>query len=296
MDKIIIGTRGSNLALKQAEIVSNGIKKHFPNLNVEIKVIHSIGDKRLDISLKGRLAKGLFTEEIEKELIDGTIDMAVHSLKDLPIECTAGTTIGAYLKRANVSDVWIGKSSLANLPANSIIGTSSPRRSMQMNLLYPKHIYKEIRGNVETRIKKVEDGLYDGIIMAAAGIERLGLNQIIREYIPVKDLLPAPGQAAIAVHIREDDMKVYKYTAVLNDYKTEKEVTTERNILSSIGGGCSMPFGCYCTCDKASYNVSVFLGNEDGNDFIREEYRFEESEYDNNILLISNKLKKLYEK
>lgn len=290
MNKIRIGTRGSRLALRQSEMVEAAIKSKFPEIETEICVISTRGDRDLEMSLTGQLEKGLFTREIEAALLDESIDIAVHSLKDLPVEPPQGICIGAYLPRASVEDVWIGRLPLDELPAGAVIGTSSPRRIAQLRLIYPDFEYKAIRGNVETRIAKVDSGEYDGIIMAKAGMERLGLEGRITEVISPLVLVPAPGQAAIAVHRRKQDKETAKVLAKINHGKTKREVETERLLLSSIGGGCALPFACHCTSDEEEYHLQVYYASDDMQKWVRLMKHFPDFQYEEAIIKISKEL------
>ncbi|WP_329905101.1 hydroxymethylbilane synthase [Porphyromonas pogonae] len=289
--KIVLGTRGSKLAMRQTELVREALMQVYPTLDVEIKVISTKGDRDLNMSLRGQLTKGLFTEEIEAELLSGDIDAAIHSLKDLPVECTAGTCIGAYLKRADTSEVWIGHHHLRDLPAGSVVGTSSHRRAFQLLSKYPHLEIRDIRGNVETRIRKFQEGLYDGILMAKAGIDRLGLGGHIREIIAEDTIVPAPGQGAIAVHIRDNDEELKDVLAQINDHTTEREVITERTILSLLGGGCALPFGCRCHYSHGTYHILAFFSDETGQVTHRAEQTIEEGDYLRQINYLVDTLK-----
>ncbi|MDY6121665.1 MAG: hydroxymethylbilane synthase [Porphyromonas sp.] len=294
-NRIVIGTRGSRLALKQTEIVAEALVKVFPEISPEICVISTQGDRDLKISLSGRLTKGLFTEEIERELLSGKIDIAVHSLKDLPTQSTPGIVIGAYLQRAMVEDVWIGHIPLDELPPNSVVGTSSPRREAQLLRMYPHLLIKEIRGNVETRIEKVKRGEYAGILMARAGMIRLGMEDQITQVLPTSVIVPAPGQAAIAVHRREDDDQIASLLDTINHIPTQKEVLTERYILSSMGGGCAIPLGCCCSYDEKEndYTVEAFYQRQKHGHSIYLKHTFPENEYQQGISHITGQLNEL---
>lgn len=293
-EHLVIGTRGSRLALKQTEMVVKALSLAFPGLNCSVRVISTRGDRDLEMSLSGQLTKGLFTQEIEAELLDGRIDMAVHSLKDLPVECSQGICIGAYLKRAPVQEAWIGPAPLERMPAGSIIGTSSPRRIAQLQRAYPSLHTKPIRGNVETRIAKLHAGEFDGILMACAGMLRLGLEDQITERIPTSTIVPAPGQAAIAVHRRENDLETDLLLSAINHQDTEREVVTERTILSALGGGCAIPLGCYChySGQDKRYTVQAFHAGSNGAEAVYLEECFSEDDYEQSIRQIVRKLKR----
>lgn len=265
---LIIGTRGSKLALWQA----HEVQRHLSSLteeNVEIKVISTRGDERLEIALHSHtLSKGLFTEELERELLSGEIDFAVHSLKDLPVEMPEGLCLGAVLERANPADVVLSNHSLESVQdlRGRHIGTSSPRRVEQLKALFGNDFsYAPVRGNVQTRIAKLRGGEFDAIIMAAAGIERLGLEEEIALYLPLSTMLPAPGQAAIGVQCAASNTKALQLAQQLNDPRSAFETWVERQLLLELGGGCSLPLG--ALCQKISDDVvslSAFYRNEEG--------------------------------
>ena len=256
--KIRIGTRPSLLALKQAELVSNKIKEKFTGIEIEIVKIKTRGDKRGRFSLLGDvvpseikenrplLREGLFVKEIEKELIRGNIDVAVHSMKDLPTKIPDGLCIAAITEREDPRDVLVSrKGNLKELSSNSVIGTSSIRRKVQV-LNYRKDLLvKEIRGNVDTRIRKLENREYDGIILAAAGLIRLGWREKITEFISTDISLPAPGQGALGIEIRKDDNRVADIVSFLNHEDSYCAVCAERVFLKRIGGGCDFPIAAY---------------------------------------------------
>lgn len=257
IDTFIIGTRGSKLALAQAEQVKRELLLAYPDLEVELRIIKTKGDKRLDLSLNASGDKGLFTKELEEALFAGEIDCAVHSLKDLPVELCSGTSLGAILRREQVNDVLISVryKSLAELPNRAIVGTSSPRRAAQLLEQRSDLDIREIRGNVDTRLAKLDNGEYDAIVMAYAGLKRLGLEDRITQILPEVQMVPAPGQGAIAVQIkgdREDHKELLK--PLHHDY-TARCVEVERYILSKIGGGCAVPFGCNCSVGVAKEQV-----------------------------------------
>ena len=256
IDTFIIGTRGSKLALAQAEQVKRELLLAYPDLKVELRIIKTKGDKRLDLSLNASGDKGLFTKELEEALFAGEIDCAVHSLKDLPVELCSGTSLGAILRREQVNDVLISVryKSLAELPNRAIVGTSSPRRAAQLLEQRSDLDIREIRGNVDTRLAKLDNGEYDAIVMAYAGLKRLGLEERITQILPEVQMVPAPGQGAIAVQIKSDREDYKELLKPLHDY-TARCVEVERYILSQIGGGCAVPFGCNCSVGVAKEQV-----------------------------------------
>ena len=257
IDTFIIGTRGSKLALAQAEQVKRELLLAYPDLKVELRIIKTKGDKRLDLSLNASGDKGLFTKELEEALFAGEIDCAVHSLKDLPVELCSGTSLGAILRREQVNDILISLryKSLAELPNGAIVGTSSPRRAAQLLEQRSDLDIREIRGNVDTRLAKLDNGEYDAIVMAYAGLKRLGLEERITQVLPEVQMVPAPGQGAIAVQIKSDREDYKELLKLLHHDYTARCVEVERYILSQIGGGCAVPFGCNCSVGVAKEQV-----------------------------------------
>ncbi|HEY8445816.1 MAG TPA: hydroxymethylbilane synthase [Thermomicrobiales bacterium] len=245
---IRIGARGSALSRRQAEQVARLIGLRYPQATVTIEPIVTKGDRVLETPLPLLGGKGAFTEEIEAALLDGRIELAVHSLKDLPTRMAPGLVIGAVLPRSDPSDVLISRSGrlLRELPEGAVVGTSSLRRSAQLKRERPELETRSIRGNVDTRLRKLHDpdGPYDAILLARAGLERLGLLDSQAEVLPLDVMLPAPGQGALAVQCR-DDPAIRDIASSLNDEATALVVTAERAFLSGLGGGCSAPVAAY---------------------------------------------------
>jgi len=241
-----LGTRGSQLALWQAKLVADQLKMALPELSIEIKIIKTTGDKILDVALSRIGDKGLFTKEIESELLQGGIDLAVHSMKDLPSEIPEGLCIGAVLKRENPCDVLIShhKYRFDDLPQGALIGTSSLRRIAQLKARRPDLRFCEIRGNVETRIKKMQELNLDAIILAYAGVKRLGYEDCISDYLPFNLVLPAAGQGSIAVEAREGDEQTRAALRLINDEDSELSIQSERAFLNELQGGCQVPIAC----------------------------------------------------
>lgn len=267
--KLIFATRPSKLARWQTKHVIESLKKIHPDLECEEKVITTQGDKILDKPLPEIGGKGLFTQELESELLSGAVHCAVHSLKDLPVENPAGLTIGCIPARAEVRDALIsGKGySLSTLPNGASVGTSSLRRAAQILALRPDLHTESLRGNVDTRLRKALDGQYDAIILAGAGLTRLGLDAHVSEWLSLDVMLPAPGQGALAVQCRADDESTLKMLAALEDDSTRKAVTAERAFLSGLGGGCSVPVAAYAAVDSSQSSVISLTGlviTEDG--------------------------------
>ena len=270
--KLIIGTRGSKLALFQANLVKSKLKTAYPSLEVVINIIKTKGDKILDIALSKIGDKGFFTKEIQDSLSKKEVDIAVHSLKDLPTESPKGTQLGAIMERANHRDVLVsvdGKK-LADFTSDDKIATSSLRRKSQLIQLNKEVQVVEIRGNVDTRIRKMHDGHCQGMIMAAAGVERLGLNNHITEYLNENQMLTAPGQGAIALEIREGDNEILDILSVLNHKKSSICVTAERSFLNRLEGGCQIPFAAHATLDGDTLTVEGLVATLDGRKIQRE--------------------------
>jgi hydroxymethylbilane synthase len=268
---IVIGTRTSDLALWQANTIKDNLETHWPGLSCRLELFITKGDKTLDKPLPEIGGKGLFTAELEAALRDGRIDLAVHSLKDLPTEDTPGLTIGAICQRADVRDVLIAANgnSLANLPAGAVVGTSSLRRKAQLLAYRPDLTVRPIRGNVGTRVGKVEKGGYDAVILAAAGISRLGMDNMVSDWLPFEVMLPAPGQGALAVQCREDDEKTKNLLAAINESAVRSCVTAERTFLSALGGGCSLPVGAHAVIEGEMIQMVAVVAAEDGSQVIR---------------------------
>ena len=245
---LTIGTRGSQLALWQAQFVKSQLEYHFPSLEIHLSTIKTTGDTIQDRSLVG-LGKGVFTKEIENALLTSEIDLAVHSLKDLPTELPDGLCIGAILKREDPRDVLITATGfpLEELLGGAKIGTTSPRRKAQLLHMRPNLRVVDVRGNIDTRLRKLQETDLDGIILAAAGIKRLLEPEIITQYFDTERMVPAVGQGALAVEAREGDNRVTELLEPLNDSKTIAEVTAERTVLKSLGSGCQLPVGAYAT-------------------------------------------------
>ena len=267
----IIGTRGSKLALFQSNLVKELLEKNYPKYNFVLKKIKTKGDILIDKALDRKIDKGFFVNEIQKMLINEEIHIAVHSLKDLPVESNENLLISAILKRANPQDVFISKNKkkLEDFTENEIIGSSSLRRKAQLLKLNPKLNVIDIRGNVDTRIKKMERGEYDGLVLAAAGIERLGLDKYITEFISNSDILSAPGQGAIAVEIKKDNIQLKKITSSINDEFSRVTTSTERSFMKLMGGGCNYPIAALSTVKNDKILIDGLVINLDGTKLIR---------------------------
>lgn len=270
---LTIATRPSNLARSQAGYVQRAIGEHFPGTSFEIKIIHTQGDRTLDRSLPEIGGKGLFSQELEAALRRGEVDLAVHSLKDLPIEDPEGICLGAVLGRENVRDVLVTKrgQSFSQLKTGAIVGTSSPRRRGQLLAMRPDLCVESIRGNVESRIRKVRTGDYDAAVLAAAGLMRLGLEAAIDDWFSLDQMLPAPGQGALAVQCREQDQHARAILGVVESGRVRRAVMAERAFLASLGGGCSLPVGAYAKCSDRDIHLRAAIASVDGSGVARGE-------------------------
>jgi hydroxymethylbilane synthase len=258
---LTFGARGSALARWQTDSVTRRLRAAWPALNCQTKLFTTSGDKIIDKPLPEIGGKGLFTEELENALRSGEIDIAVHSLKDLPIDDAPGLVLGAIGEREDARDVLIarGGQTLITLPQGARVGTSSLRRAAQLLAARPDLTLLPLRGNVDTRIRKAASGDYDAIVLAAAGVLRLGLAAHITEYLPLDLMLPAPGQGAMAVQCRADDSTVRELLAAIEHAPTRAAVTAERAFLNALGGGCSAPVAAYAASNLQSLISSLQL-------------------------------------
>ena len=245
MNKLIIGSRASKLAIAQTMIVKEKLEKLNSDIKIEIKEITTRGDKNLTVSLES--LKGAFTKEIEEALLNNEIDIAVHSMKDMATICPKGLIYASVPEREDARDVLISKNNIKfkNLPKNSIIGTTSLRRANYIRLFRDDLIVKPIRGNILTRLKKLENENYDAIIIAAAAIKRLHLENIITEYFSIEDMLPAPGQGALCVECRDGDMEIINMLKSIENKSIRELVDIEREFASLLDSGCNAPIGSF---------------------------------------------------
>lgn len=246
MDKLIIATRGSKLAMWQAEHIKARLEALRPGLDVELKIVITSGDKIQDIALSKIGGKGLFLKEIEEAMLRGEAHMAVHSLKDVPTVMPEGLPLAAITQREDVRDAMLSEKyeNLNSLPHGAVVGTSSLRRKMQLLLLRPDLVIKDLRGNVDTRIRKLKEGEYDAIILASAGINRLGLSGTVQYFYPIllSEMIPSMGQGALGLQTIEDK-EIFDLVRELNHKPTEIEVTIERDFVDLLEGGCHVPIG-----------------------------------------------------
>ena len=263
--RLLVGSRGSSLSLRQTEDVLEQFRAVSSDHEFEVVRIKTGGDTAAEAPL-ATLGVGIFVKEIEKALLDDELDMAVHSLKDMPTRLPEGLAIGAVCRRIDPRDVLVNRwdCPLEEIPPGARIGTSSPRRAAQLKSLRPDLEQLPIRGNVETRVRKARGADYDGVILAAAGIIRLGLEGEVAQYLPIEDFVPAPGQGALAVEVRRDDEETLALISAIDHPQTRREVTAERAFLELLGGGCSGATGAYARSDGDTMVLRIFLASPDG--------------------------------
>jgi hydroxymethylbilane synthase len=273
--KLRIGSRGSQLALWQANHISALLRTR--GHEVEIEIIHTTGDKITDVPLaqvgtKGGLGKGIFTKEIEEALANGRVDLAVHSLKDLPTELPPGFEIAAVTKREDARDAFCSAhfAKIEDLPQGARIGTSSLRRQAQLKAIRPDLDIHPLRGNVDTRLSKLEQGEYDAIILASAGLQRLGKTELIKQIMPVEIMCPAAGQGALGIEIRKGDSAIAHYLEFLNDIAARAATTCERALLNRLGGGCQVPIGAFAEIRRGKLHLDAIVADPDGSKLLRE--------------------------
>lgn len=271
--KIVIGTRGSKLALWQTNWVKAALESFHPGIHVEIVIIKTKGD-RIDVSLAklGEQGKGLFTKELEDAMLERKIDLAVHSLKDLPTDFTPELHLAAICEREDPRDAFIARAgikSFRDLPSGSVIGTSSLRRVAQLRAARSDIQTVPVRGNVDTRLAKLDAGNYDAIVLAAAGVKRLGYDDRITQYLDQEVMLSAVGQGALAIESRTDDDEVNRIAAVLNHPLTQLACQAERAFLKRLGGGCLVPIAALGKIEGDRINLTGLVANPDGSEIVR---------------------------
>ncbi len=268
---VVIGTRGSPLALWQAQWVRSALKERFPGTTVELHTIKTQGDKILDVPLANVGGKGLFVKEIEEALQDGRVDIAVHSMKDMPADLPEGLSIGAVPERENPVDVLISRDGgrLINLAPGSTIGTSSLRRAAQLRHRRPDLRIAPLRGNLDTRLRKLETEGLAAVVLAAAGMIRLGLENRISEHLDPELMLPAVGQGALCIEIRRGDPHIGPMVAALDHPATHVAVSGERAFLRRLEGGCQVPIAGHGTLNKNTYHLTGLVADVDGSVLIR---------------------------
>jgi hydroxymethylbilane synthase len=258
---IVIGSRGSQLALWQARHIAARLAEL--GAETRIQIIKTTGDKITDVPLAQAGGKGLFTKEIEEELLAGSIDLAVHSLKDLPTSLPAGLALAAFPEREEARDALIGRT-LAMLGKGARVGTSSLRRAAQLGALGRGIVIGNLRGNVDTRLRKLDEGQYDAIVLAAAGLRRLGWQDRIAELLPIEIMCPAVGQGALAIETRAGDRAVADFACKLDHDQTRIAVTAERVLLAALGGGCQVPIGAHAQIVDRTIHLRAVVASPDG--------------------------------
>jgi hydroxymethylbilane synthase len=265
-----IGSRGSQLALWQANHISGLLSAR--GHKVEIEIIHTTGDKITDVALAKVGTKGMFTKEIEEALAAGQVDLAVHSLKDLPTELPAGFEIAAITQREDPRDAFCSRrySKIEDLPQTSRVGTSSLRRQAQLKAIRPDLDIHPLRGNVDTRLRKLEQGEYDAIILAAAGLKRLGKTELVKQIIAADVMCPAAGQGALAIEIRKDDAATRELLTFFDDPAARAATTCERALLNRLGGGCQVPIGAFAEVQSDKLHLDSIVADPDGSKLLRD--------------------------
>jgi hydroxymethylbilane synthase len=269
---IAIGSRGSTLALAQTDWIRNQILSRFPGTDVTVKIIRTSADRNQTRSLRSASVIGVFVKKLEQALLKREIDIAVHSLKDVPTAISAGLKIAAVPEREDARDALITEHAggLAQLPRGALVGTGSVRRQAQILALRPDLRIIDIRGNIDTRLKKLRDGAYDAVILACAGLNRLGFHDRISERLDFSAMLPAPGQGALAIEIREGDSSIEPIAAALNDPAAWIAVSAEREFLRRMGGGCNVPLAAHASVRQNSIHIDGLVCSPDGRNLVRD--------------------------
>ena len=273
MSKLTIGTRGSVLALWQAEYVKNALERAHKGLEIELKIVKTKGDKILDVPLAKIGGKGLFTKELEELMLRGEIDLAVHSLKDVPVELPNSLTLSAITEREDVRDCFLSEryTSLESLPLGAKVGTTSLRRSMQIKALRPDLDTESLRGNVQTRIKRLKAGDFHAIILATAGVNRLNLWGDVKYVIPIDSslMIPAMGQAALGIECKNGS-EAERLSKILDNECARIETGAEREFVRILEGGCQVPIGAHATLEGERLHLEVVIGLPDGSEMLHE--------------------------
>lgn len=295
---IIIGSRGSKLALKQTEYVRDMLQNAYPMHTYEIKIIHTMGDRNQNMPLDQMDAKGIFVNEIENELLHHTIDLAVHSLKDMPSTMSDGLTYAKTLKPSDYRDCLVLKNNqrLADLPLGSIIATGSKRRKYQLLKMRPDLQIVGIRGNVNTRIEKMQNQNIDGLVLASAGLKRLGLTHMISEYLSEDEMIPACGQGILALQVCQDSPLLEMFDHIGDD-EAQLRLELECLYLATVNGGCHIPVGSYAKIEEQSVHFYALLGDEEGQHLVKTDAVFALDEAKQKVIEIANQLKEqVYER
>ncbi len=290
---IVVGTRGSALALWQAEYIVSRLRSFHPQREFIIKPIHTGGDRNQRAALAAIGTRGIFVKEIENALLAGEIDLAIHSLKDLPSKVGDGLALAAVSPREDPRDVLVTRHrcSLQGLPANARVGTSSPRRAAQLRALRPDLVIENVRGNVDTRVRKALSAELDGVVLAAAGLHRLGLAGEISEYIDLSVMVPAPGQGIIAIEARADNQETMALAATTDDANSHAAALAERAFVRALGGGCFTPLGAYAVVRNGVLHLVGLLANPSGTTVLRLEIEGDASTPEPIGLALASRLK-----
>ena len=282
MQKLVIATRKSQLAMWQSEHIKALLEEAYPDMEVELSTFTTKGDKILDTPLAKIGGKGLFTKELEDAMLEGSAHIAVHSLKDVPTVFPEGLTLGAITKRENPKDAYLSMiyPNIDALPKGAVVGTTSLRRRMQLLSYRPDLEIKSLRGNVNTRLKKLKDGEFDAIILATAGISRLGFEGEVKYFEPIsrKIMIPAMGQAALGIEC-VDDPKILKIVSILNDEDANIETTIERDFVDTLQGGCQVPIGVNAKIKNDHIKIRAIVGMPDGSKMLKEKLKIDKKDY-----------------
>jgi hydroxymethylbilane synthase len=287
-----IGTRGSKLAMTQSEWVKGRIEAQHPDVHVELVRIKTTGDKILDSPLNRIGGKGLFVKEIEEALLSKRIDLAVHSMKDVPATLPDGLILSAFPKREDPRDAFISLKyqGLEQLPSGGRVGTGSLRRSAQLLHIRPDLELVPVRGNVDTRLGKLEAGEYEAIILAVSGLKRLGLEHRISQTLAVEKLLPAIGQGALGLEVRQEDERTISWIDFLNHRETEVTVKAERAFLKELEGGCQVPLGAFCRAEKGQLHLEGMVAELDGSRVLRDQVTGAEDDAEEMGIILARRL------
>ncbi len=284
MKKLVIATRKSQLALWQSEYIKAELKKFYPKMEIVLEEFSTKGDKILDVPLAKIGGKGLFTKELEVAMLEGVAHLAVHSLKDVPTQFEDGLQLAAVSKRFDARDAFLSDKykNLKDLPEGAVIGTTSLRRRMELKILRPDIKLKDLRGNINTRIAKLKAGEYDAIILAATGVQKLGIEGEVKYFKPmsIDDMIPSMGQAILGIETT-NDKRIIDIVSVLNDDNAFIEATIERNFVDTLQGGCQVPIGIKATItDENSIRVQAIVGMPDGSEYIEEDITADIDDYE----------------
>ncbi|HSF18553.1 MAG TPA: hydroxymethylbilane synthase [Vicinamibacteria bacterium] len=275
MRLIRIGSRGSRLAIQQTQAIEEALRKRDPSARIAVEVIETRGDRVTDRAIAGLGGSGLFIKEIERALLDDRIDLAVHSMKDVPSALPEGLVLAATTERVDPCDALVSRRApdLDSIPTGATVGTGSPRRRSQLLAQRPDLRVVDLRGNVPTRLEKFDQSSWEAVVLAAAGLVRLGLTARIRSRLPVDIMVPAVGQGALALQARTDDHAILERVEFLNDDKTERAVAAERAFLGRVQGGCQIPMGAYAVLDGDELFLRAYVGSVDGARCVRQQAR-----------------------